>query len=196
MKPTSSDPTAGTSAASAGLRQRLFLALWPDEDLRRRLQALGVQHVSDGRRVSAENLHATLVFLGAVDGRARTCAEQVANGIEGQAFSLILDRIEHRSRQGIVWAAASHVPEALARLVDQLRSGLTACGFEPEQRQYHAHVTLARRVRRARGAGAVEPIEWHIGEFVLVQSHTKASGASYQVLRSWKLVGTEHPQDA
>jgi 2'-5' RNA ligase len=136
-------------------------------------------------------LHATLVFLGAVDSSARVCVEQVAGSIDGQAFSVTLDGLEHRPRQGIIWAAASRVPAALTHLVDQLRAGLSRCGFQPEARPYHLHVTLARRVRRGHTASAIDPIAWHIGDFVLVESRTHASGASYQVLRSWSLAGPE-----
>jgi len=172
----------------------LFLALWPDADVRNRLQALGEQHVDSGRRTRPENLHATLAFLGAVDADTRACVERVAGNIDGQAFSVTLDCLEHRPRQAIVWAAASHVPAALTRLVEQLRAGLMQCRFEPERRPYHLHVTLARKVRRGQTAVAIDPIVWHIGKFVLVESRTYASGASYQVLRSWSLTGSESSQ--
>lgn len=191
MKRPSSDVRFATAATEPGSRQRLFLALWPDDDARERLRVLGEQHVDSGRRTRPENLHATLVFLGAVDADTRACVERVAGSIDGQAFSVTFDGLEHRPRQAIVWAAASHVPTALARLVEQLRAGLTQCGFQPERRPYHLHVTLARKVRRRQTAVAIDPIVWHIGNFVLVESHTYASGASYQVLRSWPLTGHE-----
>lgn len=189
MRPLSSDASSTTSATEAAPHQRLFLALWPDEVVRSRLQALGEQHVDSDRRTRPENLHATLVFLGAVSADARACVERVAESINGQTFSVTLDGLEHRSRQAIVWAAASHVPAALTHLVDQLRAGLMQCGFEPERRPYQLHVTLARKARRGQPAVAIDPIVWHIGHFVLVESRTHASGASYQVLRSWSLTG-------
>jgi 2'-5' RNA ligase len=191
MKPLSSDAAAITSETNAARRQRLFLALWPDEDTRTRLQALGERHVGSGRRARLENLHATLVFLGAVDANARACVERVAGTIDRQTFSVTLDSLEHRPRQAIAWAAASHVPAALTRLVEQLRAGLMQCGFELERRPYHLHVTLARKVRRGQTTAAIDPIVWHIDSFVLVESRTHASGASYQVLRSWPLTGSE-----
>lgn len=191
MKPSASDATATTSVTNAAPRQRLFLALWPDEGTRNCLRALGEQHVDSGRRTHPENLHATLAFLGAADADTRDCVERVAGSVDGQAFSVTLDGLEHRPRQAIVWAAASHVPAALTRLVEQLRTRLMQCGFEPERRPYHLHVTLARKVRRGQTAAAVDPIVWHIGNFVLVESRTYASGASYHVLRSWPLTGPE-----
>lgn len=169
-------------------RQRLFLALWPDEDVRNCLAALipKVLRAGDGRAVRRENLHATLFFLGPTEGRARECVERMASALEGRAFSLMLDRVEHRPKQGIVWAAAA-VPEPLAALVDGLRRALLECGVHPETREYRAHVTLARKVRRAANVGAIEPITWHVDGFVLVESKTYPNGASYQTLRSWPL---------
>lgn len=169
-------------------RQRLFLALWPDEGVRSHLAALipKVLRAGDGRAVRPENLHATLFFLGPTEGRTRECVERMVSALEGRIFSLMLDRVEHRPKQGIVWAAAA-VPEALAALVDGLRYALLECGVRPETREYRAHVTLARKVRRAVNVGAIEPIAWHIDGFVLVESKTHPSGARYQVLRSWPL---------
>lgn len=168
--------------------QRLFLALWPDDDVRSRLAALipTILRAGDGRAVKQENLHATLFFLGPTEGRTRECVERMASALEGGTFSLMLDRVEHRPKQGIVWAAAA-VPEPLAALVDGLRRALLECGVQAETREYRAHVTLARKVRRAANVGAIEPIAWHVDGFVLVESRTYPSGASYQILRSWPL---------
>ncbi|MEK7758301.1 MAG: 2'-5' RNA ligase family protein, partial [Pseudomonadota bacterium] len=49
--------------------QRLFFALWPDPVLQQRLAqaAEALLPRAAGRRVRAENLHCTLVFLGAVE---------------------------------------------------------------------------------------------------------------------------------
>jgi 2'-5' RNA ligase len=35
----------------------------------------------------------------------------------------------------------------------------------------------------------MEPIDWSISDFCLVESVTDDSGASYQILRRWPLVG-------
>jgi 2'-5' RNA ligase len=189
IKPPASQPATETEhGRTAQGRQRLFLALWPDEDVRSRLEALirQVLRTGDGRAVKRENLHATLLFLGPTEAGTRDCIERIASRLEGHAFSLRLDRVEHRPKHGIVWAAAS-VPEPLAALVDGLRQALLECGLQPENREYRAHVTLARKVRRAENVDAIEPISWHIDRFVLVESKTHPSGATYQIVRSWSL---------
>ncbi len=51
---------------------RLFYALWPDDAARAQLaQAAAALNVHDGQRVRDENLHLTLVFLGAVDAECQ-----------------------------------------------------------------------------------------------------------------------------
>ncbi len=174
---------------SAQGRERLFFALWPDENVRSGLAALVPQVVraGDGRTVRPENLHATLLFLGPTEGSTRDCVERMAARVGGHGFSLTLDRVEHRTKQGIVWVAAD-VPTPLAALVEELRRALLECGLQPENREYRAHVTLARKVRRAQRVGTIAPITWHVDRFVLVESKTYPSGAGYQVLRSWPLL--------
>ena len=51
-----------------GVPARLFFALWPSAELRRRLHALALryQRLHGGRAMRAETLHLTLLFLGEV----------------------------------------------------------------------------------------------------------------------------------
>ena len=52
------------------VKKRLFLALWPDDDVRNQLSAVlksaGHPILSGGTPVKPENLHMTLLFLGDV----------------------------------------------------------------------------------------------------------------------------------
>ena len=52
------------------------------------------------------------------------------------------------------------------------------------RRQY---ATLARKARRARLPDSIEPIQWPISSFALVESKTLPTGAEYSVLRTWPL---------
>ncbi|MFQ5935494.1 MAG: RNA 2',3'-cyclic phosphodiesterase [Acidiferrobacterales bacterium] len=176
----------------AGRQQRLFLALWPDEDVRTQLEAIApkVLAAGVGRRVKRENLHATLIFLGSVTAETRTCIEQVAAGIKTRPFSLVLDQAGYWAKPRLAWVEASQLPEPLIRLVADLKAGLDTCGLMLERREYRAHVTLARKVRRGTKAAAIGPIEWRIDSFVLVESHTRPAGVTYEVLRSWRLTGS------
>ena len=166
--------------------QRLFFALWPDEGTRERLAMLAVDDIA-GRRASRDNLHVTLAFLGSVDKHLRSCAEHVASQVRAQSFTLHLDEVGYWRKPRILWVGASRLPSPLVQLLSSLNDGLSRCGFKPERREYRAHVTLARKVRKPIAHRNIDPIPWPIDSFVLVESRTLPAGASYQVSRTWSL---------
>lgn len=169
--------------------QRLFFALWPDAEVRLRLEraALALKGVH-GRRVALENLHITLAFLGSLSAAGRACAEAAAAAIYGEPFTLVLDRLGAFPRARVVWLGASEVPPALAGLAVALNAGLAACGLEPDPRPYRPHVTVLRKVSRPPPpAELAQAVGWPVREFVLVESRTLAQGAEYRVLERWTL---------
>lgn len=169
--------------------KRLFFALWPDAGTRERLAAL-IPNDTAGRWVSRDNLHVTLVFLGAVDKRVRSCVEHVASQANAQSFTLYLDEMGYWRKPRIVWVGASQLPSPLAQLLSGLNEGLSTCGFESERREYRAHVTLARKVQRPIAHRRIDPIPWSIDSFALVESQTLPAGASYRVSKTWPLRNT------
>jgi 2'-5' RNA ligase len=170
-------------------RQRLFFALWPDDDTRSALARLARSRLGTGRGrpVPAENLHLTLVFIGSVDGDYRACAEHAAEGLSAQSFTLEFVRTGYWPRPRVLWSAPHRTPDALAELASTLSNALIRCGHEPESRPFNAHITLARKVRGPVGEIAHAPIRWPVGEFYLVESETLPRGACYRRLRSWSL---------
>lgn len=168
---------------------RLFFALWPEEPLRTRLEALARQEVpvDRGRRIPAENLHLTLAFLGHVPAEARTCLERSASAIRGEPFTLVLDRLDCFRRTGVLWVGASQVPAPLATLVHALDAAAAGCGLAPQRREFRAHVTVARKLRRCPPPRPIAPLEWPVGHFCLALSNTHPAGARYEILRSWEL---------
>lgn len=162
--------------------ERLFFALWPDDRVRARLAPLAAGY--EGRRVSSENLHLTLLFLGATDADRRACVERAAASVPFAPFELVLTDVQWQRRRGIVWMAARKVPVELNRLVVALNEGLRGCGFAPEARAFRAHVTLARKVRRGRPVGT-DPIAWRVDRFWLVSSRLEAGGSRYTLEQCW-----------
>ncbi len=171
------------------MTQRLFFALWPDDALRRRLAGLAEDVGSrvTGRIVAADNLHITLVFLGALNSAHRQCAEEVAAAIRCEQFTLTLDRVGYWSTPRILWAGSMQIPEALQSLVDGLQTGLASCGIPLENRPYQPHLTLMRKVGRRPAAAAIDPISWSVERFCLVESVSGSNGVSYRVVASWRL---------
>jgi 2'-5' RNA ligase len=169
--------------------QRLFFALWPEEELQVRLARAGTALLPEqpGRPVAPGNLHATLVFLGDVDSDQRACVEAAADAVQGGAFSMTLDRFGYFRKPQVAWLGCRQVPPALLALVGQLNRGCAACGFPPERRPYEVHLTIARKVRRDPGRPPVIPIEWPVERFALVESVSTDRGVSYHPLRFWPL---------
>lgn len=168
--------------------QRLFFALWPDDRVRAALARLASGlRLRQGRWVRPENLHVTLVFLGAVSADRRGCVEEVAAGVRAGPFDLALDQVGWWRRPQVLWAGASVTPEPLRRLVEGLREGCARCGFSPEERPFEVHATLARKVFREPPPAAIEPIFWAVGAFSLVRSSLSPAGSAYAVVRSWTL---------
>jgi RNA 2',3'-cyclic 3'-phosphodiesterase len=170
--------------------QRLFFALWPDEIVRDRLHGLSARFLrpGSGRPVTPDNFHVTVFFLGDTDTAKRACAEQVAGTVSRQAFTLTLDQVGYWQRPQVLWVGATRTPEELLALVGDLNVGLSACGFSPERRDYRAHVTVARKVRRGpHQLAAVDAVSWRVERFCLVESVTESAGVRYRVLRCWAL---------
>jgi 2'-5' RNA ligase len=167
----------------------LFFALWPPAELSRELYQLAGNALQGGagRRALPENIHLTLAFLGSVNASFRECAEQAAAAIHTGAFTLMLEQMGYWSKSGILWVGPNQTPPPLLHLVQELNAGLAGCGHETEQRSYAAHLTLAHQARPRQAIHSIESRAWEINRFHLVQSHTHAEGARYEILRSWSL---------
>jgi 2'-5' RNA ligase len=168
--------------------RRLFLALWPDEAVRRDLiQVREWLEGFNGLPMHPEDLHVTLVFLGAVAAQRQACVEATADAIRARPFELSVDRFGFWPRPRILWCGPGETPDALGQLVRDLQKGLEGCGFQPERRPFAAHVTLARKAREIPCPELERPVLWPVREFVLVASRPGGNPPRYEVLRSWML---------
>jgi RNA 2',3'-cyclic 3'-phosphodiesterase len=171
------------------MTQRLFFALWPDPRLRaeleRRLPALA--GAVDGKAQRPDQWHVTLEFLGSVADERLSAVWEAAERVAVAPFEVVFDRLDHWRRPQVYCLAARDVPVPLAQLVEQLRTGLTFLGFEPETRDYRPHVTLARKVRDARPQPLTPALQWPADRFALVRSVSDATGSRYEPLRWWNL---------
>lgn len=165
--------------------RRLFLALWPGETERAMINSL-VQLVPGGRPVCPANLHMTLVFLGATTAERLACYEAALENIKFPTLWLPLDRFGYWPRSRILWLGTNQTPNMLARLVDDLHRRLKACGFTPEQRPFHAHITLARKFPGVVSLPLIkEPLNWQVNCLSLVESVNQDKGVYYKVLQHW-----------
>lgn len=159
------DPVAAARPATL----RLFVALWPDPEVRQALAACrdGAIRPAGAAPTPTAKLHLTLHFIGStpaarVAGLAAALCRPVA------AFSLRLDRVE-RWRSGVAVLRPSAVPEPLRQMHADLGRLLQRLGLPVEPRAFRPHVTLARHVAPGPPA-AVCPVHWPVQGAVLVQS--------------------------
>ena len=169
---------------------RLFLALWPDAGVVEQIEVARQQLFgghTPGRPVRSDNLHITLQFLGSTEESTLACIRQAAGRIRFDAFDLALDHLGHWFRPRVVWLGCREVPVALSSLVRDLNAGMSGCGFVPEERPFHPHLTILRKVRR-QSPQEIPAIHWHVDDFVLVQSDTRPDGVQYSVIDRWPAV--------
>jgi 2'-5' RNA ligase len=176
-------------------RARLFVALELTDAVRDALVQWRARTVAEGagiRVVAVEDLHVTLAFLGwkgveEVDGITEACA--VLRGRGGLDLSLGEAVVLPRHRPRVLAVTLVDTTGALATTQAVVAEALAAAGFyEPEERPFFGHVTVARAGRGARiprSAAVSEPpprLPFRGSEVVLYRSRLRRAGASYEAL--------------
>ena len=168
-----------------GTMKRLFFALWPNNATRKQIAKINQSIHSEGlRKVKADNLHVTLVFLGNVDAELEAIIRLRMKNISVQDFSICFDRFAFWRKPRILCLTTQQYDQQLLILVDALRKELERCGMIMEDRAYKAHITLARKARRLIEIER-QPIAWQAQSFCLVESLSTPDGVHYQVLQRW-----------
>jgi len=178
---------------AAAAPARVFFALWPDDAITDKLVrvATTAHDAFGGRRMRRETLHLTLAFIGTVAPQRIEALAAVAAAVRIPAFTLRLDRLRGLPRKHLAWIESASPPSALAALATELHTRLAAASFPLEASPFNAHVTLLRNARNAATPPPQPPIDWPVRDFVLVQSHLDAAGASYRCLGRWGLGAAE-----
>lgn len=160
---------------------RLFVAVWPPEEVLDRLAALERPEVTGLRWTRRDQWHVTLRFLGSVPDPAPVA--EALTGLDLPAAHAVLGPAVDRFSRRIV-----HVPVAGLDAVAAGVVGATAgLGQPPEDRPFHGHITLARVADRARVdlrplTGRAVDAEWGVDAICLVESRLSPKGARYEVL--------------
>ena len=148
-----------------------------------------------------ENLHLTLQFLGNVEETSEI--RQALEGVAGRCapFDLTVAGVgafPSAKRARVLWVGCQNVP---GNLVLDLHASLQPLGFEPEHREFSAHVTLGR-VNQPRPDAALtrglDSIKNHsfgamrVEAIHLFQSQLHPEGSIYSKLSSHELTGDSH----
>jgi RNA 2',3'-cyclic 3'-phosphodiesterase len=168
---------------------RAFVAAVPPDDVLDAVDAAvsRIEVPSTARRTTRPQWHLTLQFLGnrvdfdAVAGALEALAVRQGTVCLGAAGAFPSER-----RGRILWMGVSEGDALLSQLAASIGALLAPVGYPPEDRPYHAHLTLARLkaptdLRPAVAALGPGPVgrPWTVEEVVLFQSKTGRGGAEY-----------------
>ncbi len=189
--------------------KRLFLAV--DLNLAvveklARLQEEMVERIKSVEDVSLRptnpaNIHVTLKFLGDVETDLIPQLESKLTELVKPLFPFEvtcrgLGVFPKPSRPRILWAGLDEKGSEVMGLLQQaIEADFETLGFEPDERDYRPHVTLAR----VKGRGRVDLSEMieefsdlnfgssYIRDIILYESSLRTEGAQYQVLNRFNL---------
>lgn len=160
---------------------RLFIAVWPSDEVVRTLLTMARPEVPGLRWTTEDQWHVTLRFFGSCDLRdvepafAAIAAER-ATAVMGPAIDSF-------------GSAVLHVPVGgLDSLAEAVLGATADVGEPPEDRPFRGHLTLARAPRRGPKVDLSpyvgQPLagEWPVDELTLVSSKTGPQGATYEVV--------------
>jgi 2'-5' RNA ligase len=177
---------------------RVFFAIWPDAAARKQLLEIadGLQRNPGctGRRIKAENIHLTLVFVGNVDKSGLEALCDAAEGIaktRKRPFELVIQEVGCWKHNRIAYAAPREIPSALKEMAGLLRKAIESAGFSTEERAYKPHITLMRDATCAGLPWRIEPVVWEVREWLLAKSEQTREGVVYSPVARWMLGTSE-----
>lgn len=182
---------------------RAFFALGCSGDVRRRLGELAneLREFSSLKLVKPENYHITVKFLGEITDKKRS---ELDSGLQRSLPPLgplglpvrNVGVFPNLDRPSVIWAGVEPI-EPLQELFESVEDVATNLGFDPEEREFHPHLTLARV--KGRPNNKSELVSWiqdhgldsfgrmEIDSLALYESDLTSKGPVYSELESWPL---------
>lgn len=178
---------------------RLFFAIALPPDVQHGLARLQGDS-PDYRWVDPRSMHLTLAFLGEQPEDRLTELEEIGR-TAAHASNPGLLRLGEAGHFGslrrprVLWVDLKGDVDRLVELQVKLTNGLKARSFPTEEREFRAHVTLARRHERATGPAPsgwpphVETMSFALETLTLMQSRLNPKGAIYTPVFEFKIGG-------
>lgn len=185
------------------MSRRLFVAVRPPDEVVAAVESVvapGVGALGSGvRPIPAADWHITLAFFAKVDDddidRLRLALAMAGGRVVPFDFELAgLGAFPIARRARVVWVGVGHGGDRLAELATAIEAETAKRGFPGEDREFSAHMTVARLgepadvsglVGEVSGAVSSPPVDVH--EVVLYESRTRRSGATYDVVDTFPL---------
>jgi 2'-5' RNA ligase len=181
------------------LRMRLFVGIpLAPEVLAELAKAVSrLRSNSDNSRWTApESWHITLQFLGNTDPQQYECLVAHLSEVQAPPFPIHLANLGFFDRAGVFFADVEPTP-ALVAVAARVSSATSLCGFSPETRPFHPHITLARAKGQSRGQplqALVQRVKnqpafprFRASEFLLYESHLSPTGSTYEIRHRFPL---------
>lgn len=183
---------------------RTFIAVETSEAIRSKISKL-IERLQKGSMffpvraswAKPENIHLTLKFLGKIEEEMVKKIADVMREIAKQTSSFRLSAeglgvFPNERQPRVLWVGIKEGKRPLIELQSLLEKRLQSLGFEPEQRAFHPHLTLAR-FKSLKGTSALMNIvkdhqhlsklgEWEVSEMILFRSDLHPDGAIYTPL--------------
>jgi len=175
--------------------ERLFVALPVPARTARSLLALQPNSRPGIRLTCIDDLHVTLHFLG--NGQVEP-VRRVLESVHAEAFAVTLSDLGTFALRGgrrILWVGVEP-STPLSELKRLVGVALERLGFEPEQRPYVPHITLARLAPAAESDIRIEFLSQSLPaaagnfdceEFALYASESTPAGPRYRIIESYEL---------
>jgi len=201
------DPAPGEagSAAAGEAARRLFLAFWPEGEVREALIRVAAEVAGrwGAERVPGADLHLTLQFLGKVAPGQERALRAACARLDFDGCKLELREVAFWPSSRTLCLLAAFAPDSALALVAALAAQSAALGLVPATHAWQPHVTLARVRNRARpqqsgvpmeeapappAAWALAaPVRWRVHGFCLAESQPGGDPAlpRYGILERW-----------
>jgi len=177
-------------------RRRLFVAVWPSEEVAGALSQLERPERDGVRWTSADQWHVTLRFLGSLDTAQEDAVRAALDGIDWTRFDPT--HLTAGPRPTAIgrktWALPVRGADALATVSN---AAITSAGIQPPQadrdQPFRGHLTLARTKTPPSMANLPDPqfhASWEVREVTLVLSTLDPTAARYRVVEAWRFDGT------
>ena len=143
-----------------------------------------------------ESLHITLQFLGSTTLQQHECVTAHLRELRHPSVQIRLGTLDTFDRAGVLVVDVPVTSELLA-LQQAVAAATAPCGFTPEMRPYHPHITLARR--KGKGGGRelrnlkiqIDPpprfSSFTAERFVLYESIPTPEGSRYEIREQFSL---------
>lgn len=180
------------------LSDRLFLAVDLTDDVAHGLAAFLEDETMrlPGRPTPPPNWHLTIRFLGSTTALQRDrILEFLDAHLAVEPFTMSfggLGAFPKPSRATVLWLAVERGAEQLAAMAEVADFAAQAAGFDPEDRPFHAHLTLSRIRPPMNVMPLIDriprfPLSMQVNRLTLYRSHLSRDGATYEALDSVEL---------